>query len=144
MDLRELIVHYGELFAQKQDGSIVKFDNNTHSDLGVAFDSVIETKGFSFGEPYNPKKLKELQVVVGDQPIETNVTLEGYVDDNKVTTEALPIKSTVGLDFQENLTDIHKVVMNGKGYYSKIKITHSEDKPFYVVGIGFVFKVKKP
>jgi hypothetical protein len=146
MDLTTLFPIDGVLYGQKQNGSTVVFDESTYKDINDIYDTVIELKGMTFGEPYHTKKMKEVQVTVEDPTLPTNAVVEGFIDDLQVMTSPIQIAAVTKLsdEPQEQLTNIYKLKMAGKGHYVKVRVVHSEDKPFIFVGLGFIFKTKKP
>lgn len=136
----------GYLSGQKSDGTIVQFMADTYVDFTEVYNMEIETKGFSFGEPYHPKKLKEVQIMIGDQPVSTSAGIEVFVDEAQSYSGTMPIQATVkdAIAPKEDLTDIYKVKASGKGHYMKVRIKHAENKPLSFIGLGFIYKTKKP
>lgn len=146
MDLTTLFVIDGVMYGQKKNGSTVQFDESSYKDIDHVYDAEIELKGFSFGEPYHLKKLKEVQVMVADQSKATWFRLDAFVDDIKTLTayNDVLVTSKATTDPKEDLTEIYKIPAQGKGRYIKARIAQTDDNPFIFVGIGFIFKVKKP
>lgn len=146
LDLRQIYTIDGVLYGQKLNGSMIEFDPTSYKDIDDVYEFIAELKGMSFGMPYHVKKMKQLHITIGDQPVATAAQIEGFVDDTKVLDNRIPILATTKMttDPTELLTELYKMNMQGKGHYVKTRIKHSEDKPFAFVGMGFVFKTKKP
>jgi hypothetical protein len=100
MNLSTLFTIDGVLLGQQENGTTVEFIPGVYTDFAEVYDMEIETKGYSFGEPYHPKK--------------------------------------------EELTDIYKVKVAGKGHYLKLRLKHKEAKSITFVGLAFIYKTKKP
>jgi hypothetical protein len=146
MNLSTLFTIDGVLLGQQENGTTVEFIPGVYTDFAEVYDMEIETKGYSFGEPYHPKKIKEAQIILADQPVATNASVEIFVDDSKVYTGAISILATTkNADSpKEELTDIYKVKVAGKGHYLKLRLKHKEAKSITFVGLAFIYKTKKP
>ena len=155
-------------------GEIYKFDDNVYDDLGYAYEDRIETKSFNFGHPYNFKKLKELHVMVGLEKHDTNLSVEVYGDSsalmstdssyisivnekvvwNEQFTPNVSLDSgtvfgewNLGVDaFGYTDMKVYKLKLRGGKKYrtSKIVIRHNEPKPYSLLGLGWIYKLKKP
>src|SRR5690606_8945149 len=60
-DITQFYIYDTFLYALMKNGRVVEFRDDVYSDEDYVFPIRIESKRFDFGEPYHPKKLKELQ-----------------------------------------------------------------------------------
>lgn len=165
----------GDLVGQSlSTGEVYQFDETVYDDLGYVYEDRIETKPFDFGAPYNPKKLKEVHVLVSHEKHDTNLGVTVYgdnaelisPDDSYAVVENGSVKwiedfvpninsqsGTVfgewqfGTDpFGEITSQRHKLKLKSGGKYRTCRVTirHMESKPWALLGLGFVFKLKKP
>lgn len=163
----------GELYGQSGlNGSVLKFDKNTWSDDGQIYSAVIETKDFDFGQPYNPKKLKEIQLLLATNAEDVNMSAYVYADDSAVlnpdssyaTVEdgavvwktvntanlSLEAGSVFGAwelgedSFGSVSSKVSKLRLSGKCRRTKLKLVHKEESPAQLLGLAYIFKVKKP
>lgn len=153
-------------------GQVYMFKDDTYTDAGFIYEDRVLTKSFDFGEPHNPKKMKELQLIMARYQKDTNLSVNINVDDNPVvntmTTEYHIInneinwaevnKPNVSIDpgtifgewlLGETSFDNAKqykaiVPMAGKGLVASVEIRHKEDGPNALLSLGFIFKTKKP
>jgi hypothetical protein len=163
----------GSLYGQSStNGNILRFDENTWTDDGLAYDDVMELKFFDFREPYNPKKLKEIQVLMA-RLARTNVELYVYADSAIVlspdTSEATVdangnivwvvstdpnIKIDTGTTFGAwklgesawgNIdSEVYKLKVAGRCRRMKMKLAHKEATPNQFLGFATIFKLKSP
>lgn len=173
LDLAQLSVYDSELYTLGNDGAVYRFDDSVYDDDGYIYEDYFETKGYDFGMPYNPKKLKELQVLVAHFNETANLKVEAYADDAIVLTTD---QSYASIDSNGNVIwntvdnpnlvvdagtifgqwdfgrstfghvdrSVEKFKLNGKCYYTKITVSHTEANQNQFLGLGYVFKVKKP
>lgn len=165
----------GDLVVQRQSsGEVFQFDDDVWQDIDHVYEDYIETKSYDFGLPYNPKKAKEVQVLIGLNKYDTNLSVDVWGDSGQIlnteesfasiengeviwNTKYVPnIRSQSGTVFGEwNLgvdgfgevkTKIHKLRLKGGRKYRTVRvgIRHQEAKPYSLLGLGFIFKVKKP
>ena len=174
LDFHRVVDFDGILFGQKRaDGKLLKFDESVHMDEGVPFEVSLETRFFSFNQPYHSKKLKELQIMFGE--VDDTVNLECYVfaDESAAlspeTSSAVvdtngnviwqtsfePNVKLVGdtelgewemgeSPFGEIMFDRKILKISGRCLKTKVKITHREGQPFKFIGLGYIFKLKRP
>lgn len=166
----------GDLVVQSQStGEVYQFDDSIYQDLDYVYEDKVETKPYDFGVPYNPKKLRELQVIIGHEGYDPNISAElfgdgaallstykatPYVDEEgfvQVKEEYVPNITSesgtafgewdLGIDgFGEVSSSIHKLRLKSghKHRTAKVILRHKEAKPYTLIGLGFVFKLKKP
>ncbi|MGM9949779.1 MAG: hypothetical protein ACI33P_06615 [Lysinibacillus sp.] len=153
-------------------GQVYMFKDDTYTDAGFIYEDRVLTKSFDFGEPHNPKKMKELQLIMARYKKDTNLSVNVNVDDNPVvnttSTEYHIVNNEInwaevdrpninidpGTVFGEWLMgessfDSAKqykaiVPMAGKGLVASVDIRHKEDGPNALLSLGFIFKTKKP
>jgi hypothetical protein len=174
LDFTRMYTLDGTLYGQSVvDGSLKAFDKELYDDDGYVYEDVLETKFFSFGQPYHTKKLKELQVLVS--PVEGKVSSSVFVyadaaailnpdrskavvnEDGSVSWEAefepnLIAQSGTTLGkwsmgespFGEVEHYVDKLNVSGKCLRTKVRIVHQENLPNKILGLGYIFKIKKP
>lgn len=165
----------GDLVIQRQStGEVYQFDDNVYDDAGYVYEDRIETKSYDFKAPYNPKKLKQLQLLIGHDKADANLGVYVYGDN---ATLISPDTSYITLEngevkyvnqFEDNVqsdsgsifgdwelgvdelgevrSKIHKIrLVGGRKYRSaRVLIRHQEAKPYILMGLGFIFKLRKP
>lgn len=174
LDFNNLYERDGELFGQSISGIVMRFDKSVYSDDEYVYEDVIETKGFSFGQPYHTKKLKEIQIMTSPKEGDISTSVYVYADSNSVIN---PNQSYATIDpetrevkwipkFEPNVkaesgtvfgvwdlgqdgfgvteTSIAKLPISGKCYTTKIRIVHVEPNANILLGIAYIFKIKKP
>ena len=143
LDISALTVHGVDLYGQRTNGDVVEFKDNTYSDLGHVYDSIIETKYFDFGQPYHRKKLKEMQLTVSSTEKDHAADLKLFIDGtNNVTdiiTHKVKFEPTEAYDMF-----VSKVKITGSCLRAKVQIKHTIAEYIQFVGMAFVLKVKKP
>lgn len=173
LDLANMWEWDGTLYVQSDStGEVFKFDENAWDDAGYVYEDRIATKYYDFGQPNNPKKLKELQLLVGhfNSSVELEVTV--YADS---ATALNPDTSSASVDSNGNVvwttssepnlkldagtvfgswevgvskfgsidSALHKLRVSGKCRRSKVVISHTQATPNHLLGLGYIFKVKK-
>lgn len=134
LDFIDVIVESGKIYALGMDGRVI-FDSDSYMDEGEIYQAVIKTKSFYFSEPYSPKKLRQTQLMFDEIEADTGIDIRVELDTGMFTEES------IALDTSET---VYKIATPGRGLMVDAMITHQEDKPFKLAGIGFVFKLKKP
>ncbi|WP_026562494.1 hypothetical protein [Bacillus sp. J37] len=161
-----------DCFGLQRNGTVLKVSDVYH-DNSVNYNTVIETKYYDFGQPYHPKKLKELQLILGHFTVKSPSSIYVYADSNISlspvsgsavinesglvewrTTEEPNLIANAGTvlgnwelgdsPFGAIDAEVHKLRINGKCRRTKIVINHNDNSPFQLLGIGYVFKLKKP
>lgn len=155
-----------------EKGHVMEFDEDSHDDDGYAFDAEAELKAFNFSQSFHAKKLKELQLLIGNNGATTNASVfvhadhalvlgddesHAVVEDGVVVWKAkknpnIQMKSgTVFGSWKMGESpwgsidsDVRKLRITGKCRRAKLVFKHSEAKPFSILGLAFVFKLKKP
>lgn len=135
LDFHDVVIEDSKLIALGNNGRIL-LDAEDYQDEGVPFKEIIETKFYTFGEPYATKKTKELQIMYDAIEEETDI----YVNVSLDTTADIA-DTNVSLNTQDT---IYYLTIAGKGLMTKVKIEHEENKPLTLVGLGLIFKLKKP
>lgn len=173
MDFSRMFEWGGELVGQSRNtGNTLLFDKAVYNDVGHVYEDRVVTKAFDFNEPHNPKKLKELQLVVGRLNEDVHLSAVVNVDDNPILntieghTEIIDgsirwieeenpnvniDSGTVFGEWELGLSDFDnakqkkvKIPLSGKGFVSSVDIRHKEDSPNVLLSVGFIFKTKKP
>lgn len=136
-----------ELIAvSRTDGTIYRFDDTVFTDDGYVFQDYLETKFLTFNQPFNRKKIREMHLLTGVVETATTVSLDFYTDNTLVLTKDIILQPTTGIQSQINgtVSDKHEIKVAGKGRAVKVVIRHSEANEFHLLGLAFVFKLKKP
>lgn len=168
---------YGDdLYGQdRETGNVFRFDKDIYTDDGHAYQVRFGLKAFDFGAPYNPKKLKELQLLL--RHYTENVSLEIYVyadaglvvdpdvsdayvrEDGSIEWRS-ETKPNLVLDagtvlgqwrmgisaFGNVDVDLHKLRLSGKARRMRVVIERAAGSttPIQLLGLGAIFKLKKP
>lgn len=161
----------GEVYGQASDG-ILKMDGTVFSDDGYVYTDRYVFKAFDFDAPYNPKKLKELQILLG-QTQATKLSLWIYADGasiinpdtsyasvNDLGEVVWNTQSTPNINIQTGTvlgswimgkspfgsveSGIYYVTLSGKCRKVQLEIEHSDATPNTVLGLGFIYKLRKP
>lgn len=173
MDFSRMFEWDGDLVGQSREtGNIVQFDGSVYTDLGYVYEDRFVTKSFDFNEHHNPKKIKELQLMLGRYNSDINLSVVVQVDDNPIFSniqgQAEIVDGTVRW-IEEEVANVSvdagtvlgdwklgvstfdnskqkkvSIPLSGKGYVTTIDIRHKEDAPNALVSIGIIFKIKKP
>lgn len=143
LDITTLSIYDNTLFGVQIDGNVVKFSDTVYSDLGHVFQAVVETKYFSFGQPYHHKKMKELQVTATASDITNIAELKLFIDGlgnvDEIIEKKLKFEPT-----EDYNTFVSKAKIKGKCLRAKVRIEHNLDKYIQFLGVAFIYKVKKP
>jgi hypothetical protein len=164
----------GKLYAQDiYGGDVFKFDETVFTDDGYVFEEEIQTKAYTFGQPYHPKTLRELLVAVSPEYGNYVAKLQVYADNRHIvsskkgTTSINENGEVVWTETDEpNLlayegailgewelgknplghTDsvVVKQRLSGKCYQVRLVITQKEDHQNEFFGFAIIFKLKKP
>lgn len=135
-----------ELVAQDMvTGQIYVFDDEVYDDLGHVYEAKVATKKYDFGVPHNPKKLKELQLILSQDTIDNNVAVEVYGDDFLVAGYNPLSKASKSVEINEEM-NVVKVPLTPKGKVrtTQAVVKHRKQEPFTLLGVAFVFKLKRP
>lgn len=162
----------GELVIQSQSsGEVYQFDDTVFDDLGHVFESRIETKSFDFGSQYTPKKLKELQLLIGHEKKDVNLSLDVYADASEIltadsyeivvseddevsytTSTAKNIQSQTGTifgqwqlgkdGFGEFKTQLHKIRIRGGRKYRAVRVRVRHNEAVPWSLLGIAFKYR--
>ncbi|MFY0760188.1 hypothetical protein AB1K32_15060 [Metabacillus dongyingensis] len=173
MDFCRLYEWNGDLVGQAQTtGKTYQFSDSVYNDAGHVYEDRLTTKSYNFGEPHNPKKMKEFQLILGRDNKDVNLSVVVNVDDNPIfdtlkssaeivdgsmrwIEERVPnVNVDAGTVFGEwefgiSAFDSAKqkkvsIPISGKGHVASVDIRHQEDGPNAVLSVGFIFKTKKP
>lgn len=137
----------GDLYAQSgETGTIYVFDEELLTDDGYVYEDLIETKFFDFDQPYSPKKLKEMELVIADKGVPTTVTVEIYLGNERQYEGTVEISQDTATQttINELVSLLYNIRTFGKGLHIKTVLKHQEDTPNHVVGVGYIFKLKHP
>jgi hypothetical protein len=143
---QNVYVYDGQLYALlKTNGILYTFDDTVYTDDGYVYEDYIETKSFSFMQRFNRKKLKKCQLLSGVVTVPTNVTVEFYIDNALILSQPLTLQPTTGIPATINgiTGDIHDIKIAGKGRTVKVLIRHNEGNELHLLGLNFIFKLKK-
>jgi hypothetical protein len=104
MDFSNMYTIGGELYAQSASNGITYvFDDSVYTDDGFIYEDIVETKSFDFGVPYNPKKLKELQLLMAYEGDNIESYCYVYADGNLILNPDTD-ESHAALDANHNVT----------------------------------------
>jgi hypothetical protein len=145
-NFRRMYTYDGQLYAtSKSDSKVYVFDPSVYTDDGYVYEESIETKAFNFMQRFNRKKLKKCQLLSGVVTVPTNVTVEFYIDNALILSQPLTLQPTTGIPSTINgiTGDIHDIKIAGKGRTVKVVIRHNEANMFHMLGLNFIFKLKK-
>jgi hypothetical protein len=162
----------GECYGFSFNG-VFRFDPTVWDDDGEIYEDYVKFKDYDFDYPYNPKKLKELQLLLAHQPQVVNLSVFVYADDALIIN---PDTSHVHVDeegyvhwIQESAPNlemragttlgawemgkdafgtpsnqVHKIKISGKCRRTRVEIRHKEATPNQLLGVAFIFKLKSP
>lgn len=135
------------LLVMHNQGKVSVFDETVLTDNGYVYEDYIETRFYDFGQVFNRKKIREIQLLTGAVKEQTNIAVEVYIKDKNTATinHALVLEPTTGIPLTVKglASDKHELKVAGKGLMAKVVIRHNEAKPFHLLGLSFIFKVKK-
>lgn len=163
----------GDILGQsKVDANILKMDSSVMTDDGHVYTDSYKFKDYDFSEPYNPKKLKELQLLLAHFPERVHLRVYVFADDGAIlnpdTSRAEIVNGQVVWVVENNpnlelgtgtalgswimgddgfgpiQSEVHKLKISGKCRRVRLEIVHDEATPNHILGVGFIFKSKKP
>lgn len=152
--------------------AFLRSDPTTWDDDGYVYEDKYVFKDYDFNEPYNPKKLKEMQLLVGQKEY-TGISVSVYADgapilspdesyaevnendevvwvDKQSPNVTIDAGTTLGSwimgrsGFGNVESSVKKIPISGKCRRVRLEITHKEATPNTVLGVGFIYKSKKP
>jgi hypothetical protein len=171
LDFSKLYEWNGVLYGQSTtEGHIRKFDTTVYADEEIVYQDIMELKNFDFGQPYNPKKLKELQALFGAS---TDLSIYVYADAAIVLD---PNQSYASVDASGNVVwtmvnepnveisdstvfgdwvmgesplgdypvQLKKLMIYGKCLRTRVKVVHELAEPNQLLGLGYIFKLQRP
>lgn len=174
LDFNRMYEWDGVLYGQSlNEGSVYKFDKTVFTDDGLAYEDRIETKYYDFSEPYHEKKLKELQMIMGSQNQRTSISTYVYADESLIVdTNTSYAEITADGSVQwvyENEPNVHLkggtelgkwefgessfgvvatekyfIRLSGRCRRTKIVLSHTDQTPIQLLGLGYIFKTKRP
>ncbi|MGG4267437.1 hypothetical protein [Peribacillus simplex] len=153
-------------------GEIYQFSPGVYNDLGHIYEDRILTKSFDMGLPYNPKKIREIQIISERNNYNTELSVNVQVDDNAVVSSEritpyiegnkvvpnISNEPNVFIDagtvlgswkmgvssFSKSNTEKVVIPCSGKGRTMSVDIRNKQDSPQAILGLAVAFKVKKP
>lgn len=163
----------GLVLGQRSNGNVLYHDDSVFDDDGYVYADKVVFKDYSFNAPYNIKKLKELQMLVGYEGNQVDLSVSLYTDDSAILdpdssyatlNEAgeaiwvekgepnltIPATSVLG---QWVLGDsplggmksqVRAFPISGKCHRVRLEILHNKPVKNSILGFGFIFKMKKP
>lgn len=143
---RGLSTHDGQLYGiAKSNGAVYTFDESVYTDDGYVYEDTIETKAFNFLQLFNRKKIRKAQLLSGIVTVPTDITVEFYIDNKLVLSKPMTLEATTGIPSTINglISDKHDIKVAGKGRAIKVVIRHTQANSFHMLGLNFVFKLKK-
>jgi hypothetical protein len=173
LDFNRLYESNGVIIGQSATTSkLLRSDPSVFSDDGYTYTDKYTFKDYDFGEPYNPKKLKEMQILLG-QISRTDIAVYVYADgaeiispdrsyasvnefgevvwnEKSVPNITIDAGTTLGSwvmggsSFGNVESAIQKIMLSGKCRRVRVEIVHEDSKPNVILGIGFIFKSRKP
>jgi hypothetical protein len=161
----------GIWYGQRADGVVLKGGTIPTTDDDFVYRDAYTFKDYDFSEPYNIKKLKELQILIANYAqnikVAVEITIDGVsilstdksyakVDDsgNAVWVESdvpnieLPSGTALGSwilgesPFGGAEMQLCKLRLSGKGRRIRLQVAHEEAKACHILGLGFIFKSK--
>lgn len=156
------------------NGFLYKFDPTVYTDDDYQYQDYFETKAFNMGQPYHPKKLKELHILAAPGGTTMHGVIQAYADevaitgvDNQYASVNTNGEVVWNIDFEENLTidsdgtvfgswvlgqsafgainyALTKIRLAGKCNRSHVKFVGNSTGPNHVIGFAYVFKSKRP
>jgi hypothetical protein len=171
LDFARMYIYDDVLLGQSASGPVMRFDEEVFTDDGYVYEDILETKAYNFGQPYHKKKLKEVQIMTSPKQGTINASVQIYADaalvvnpDQSYATvndegevEWIPFFETnfsAGTKFgawimgdtpfgtQE--TSVATLAISGKCYSTRMKFVHAEAVPSTILGLAYVFKLKRP
>lgn len=162
----------GEIYGQ-YDGFFYKFDDTVFTDDDYTYDNYFETRNFNFGQPYHPKKLRELQVLVNPNNQQMVSTVIIYADEAAVigTEDSFASVDANGnviwnTSFEPNFMNqvgttlgnwilgesafgdtnyaLQKLNLTGKCHRTRMRWFNQTPNENHFIGLAYVFKVRKP
>lgn len=172
LDFRRSYEWNGEVFGLRDGGEVLKM-GGAYDDAGFVYTDRYTFKDYTFGEPYNPKKLKEMQLLLAHFIQRVHLNLYVYADDVLVLSpnvshpainengEVVWVEESnpnLELDtgtvfgswslghsaFGEIRSSVQKLRISGKCRRVRLELVHEEATPNHILGVGFIFKSKKP
>lgn len=174
LDFTRMYEWDGELYGQSSlEGSIYKFDKTKFDDDGFVYNDRIETKYYDFSEPYHDKKLKELQLILSSDNQRSSISVVVYADATMILgtdTSYSTIDADGNVDwveqnepnvvmkngtvlgdwvmgespFGEVASEKYSLGISGRCRTMKLIIMHDEATPMQLLGLGTIFKTKRP
>jgi hypothetical protein len=156
------------------NGVLYKFDSTTYTDDTYTYQNSFESKAFGLSQPYHPKKLKELQILLAPKGQSFNSSLQIYADEVVVEGGVVayptidPDTRAVSWNEESNPNlyisagtafgdwtlgesafgganyAVKKFRIAGKCLRTKIVFTNNNPNENHVIGFAYVFKVRKP
>jgi len=136
-----------ELVAQDRlTGRLFVFDDSVFNDLGHIYEAKVATKKYDFNVPHNPKKIKELHLIVSQDTIDNNLSVEVFGDDSLIVQHdplSKALSKSVVINENSNTIKV-PLAPKGKVRATQAVVRHRKNEPFTLLGVGFVFKLKRP
>lgn len=173
LDFARMYEWGGHVYGQSlSTGHILRQSSTVWDDDGHIYLDCFRFKDFDFNEPYNPKKLKELQILLG-QYSATKLSVYVYADGASIVN---PDISNASVDANGNViwndweqpnieivpstilgqwilgkssfsdidSQVHKIRLSGKCRKVRLEVVHEEATANHILGVGFIFKLKSP
>lgn len=174
LDFTRMYEWDGELYGlSSTSGNVYKFNKNVYMDDDYLYEDRIETKNFDFDEPYHDKKLKEMQLIMASQNQRTEISTYVYADASLIldtNTSHATVDEDGNVDwvyqnepnfklvggsslgswrlgespFGEVSSERYKVRLSGRCRSTRLILIHNDAAPIQLLGIGYIFKTKKP
>lgn len=171
LDFDRVYAYDGLLYGQsKFSGRLALFNTSSYQDFDHVYEMLIETKAFVFDHPYNKKKFKEMQILMGQKhatEINAYVDIDGAMVVNPDANEISVINGEIFVKkivkpsltintptifgewklgtskFGAPPTALTKIKLSGKGYRAKLKLSHNHNSSCHMLGVAFTFKMTK-
>jgi hypothetical protein len=133
-----------ELVGQSQvTGKTYQFDETLYKDVEFVYEARLATKAFDFDEPYNPKKLKEQQIIMTNESSDENVKIEVIGDGGDYIITYQEAEMVREVNEKQNTTKI-PLAPEDKVRTVQTVVRHKEAEKFSLLGLAYIFKSKKP
>lgn len=150
-DITQFYIYDTFLYALMKNGRVVEFRDDVYSDEDYVFPIRIESKRFDFGEPYHPKKLKELQIMMDKLEEDDSIQVYVYADNTRIwnvseedTTSDREMWDIGKSYYANDDSQVYKLRLAGKCRQVKVVFTQEKSNSFKLFGFGFKFKTKAP
>lgn len=163
----------GIALGQNRNGNVLANSGAVWLDDNYTYIDKVVFKDYDFNKPYHPKKLKEVQLLLahfgGKAELSISVFADGasvldpdssYASVNEYGEVIWNIRGESNLVLESGTTfgswilgespfggagnRLAKFPLSGKAYRIRLEILNSKANPNHILGMGFIYKTKKP